>query len=143
MDQEGVPVSHIEAVKRSGLLGLTAPAAYGGSAAPPTVVREVSEILAGACGSTWFVQSQHHTPVQVLARGEAAARDRPGLRPSGPVRLAALTAARTVSLRLDGLRTPTTHSRCASRTPTGPPPTGRRPSTAARRSSASPRRHCP
>ncbi|MGA5651186.1 acyl-CoA dehydrogenase family protein [Streptomyces seoulensis] len=180
VDQEGVPASHIEAVKRSGLLGLTAPAEYGGSAAPPAVVREVSEILAGACGSTWFVQSQHHTPVQVLARGEPAARERllgplargdllsgvayaqlrahprapvrarrdgtgwrfdgsvpwctgwglndvlllagltddeavfafidahdqPGLRPSAPLRLAALTAAHTVSLELDGLRVP-------------------------------------
>ncbi|MFJ5518623.1 acyl-CoA dehydrogenase family protein [Streptomyces griseoluteus] len=181
VDQEGVPASHIEAVKRSGLLGLTAPAEYGGSAAPPAVVREVSEILAGACGSTWFVQSQHHTPVQILARGEPAARERllgplargellsgvayaqlrahpgapvgarrdgtgwrfdgtvpwytgwglndvlllaglteddeavfafvdardqPGLRPSAPLPLAALTAARTVSLELDGLRVP-------------------------------------
>ncbi|MGW4291283.1 acyl-CoA dehydrogenase family protein [Streptomyces sp. NPDC004673] len=181
VDQEGVPASHIEAVRRSGLLGLTAPVAYGGSAAPPAVVREVAEILAGACGSTWFVQSQHHTPVQVLARGEPAARERllgplargellsgvayaqlrahpkapvrarhdgsgwrfdgrvpwctgwglndvlllagltdddeavfvfvaareqPGLRPSASLRLAALTAARTVSLELDGLRVP-------------------------------------
>ncbi|MFI8348811.1 acyl-CoA dehydrogenase family protein [Streptomyces sp. NPDC085596] len=181
VDQEGVPASHIEAVKRSGLLGLTAPAGYGGAAAPPAVVREVSEILAGACGSTWFVQSQHHTPVQVLTRGEPDARDRllgplargellsgvayaqlrahpeapvrahhdgtgwrfdgrvpwytgwglndvlllagltdddeavfafveareqQGLRPSGPLRLAALTGASTVSLELDRLRVP-------------------------------------
>ncbi|MFD4787830.1 acyl-CoA dehydrogenase family protein [Streptomyces sp. NPDC058459] len=181
VDREGVPASHVEAVKRSGLLGLTAPAGYGGSAAPAAVVREVAEILAGACGSTWFVQAQHHTPVQMLTRGQPAARERllgplargellsgvayahlrahpeapvrarrdgtgwrfdgrvpwytgwglndvlllagltdddeavfafadareqPGLRPSGPLRLAALTAARTVSLELDGLRVP-------------------------------------
>ncbi|MEU6816744.1 acyl-CoA dehydrogenase family protein [Streptomyces sp. NPDC046860] len=181
VDQEGVPASHIEAVKRSGLPGMTAPAGYGGSAAPPAVVREVSEILAGACGSTWFVQSQHHTPVQILVRGEPAARERllgplargellsgvayaqlrahprapvrarrdgtgwrfdgtvpwytgwglndvlllagltdddeavfafvdarerPGLSASAPLRLAALTAAHTVSLELDGLRVP-------------------------------------
>ncbi|MGW3340314.1 acyl-CoA dehydrogenase family protein [Streptomyces sp. NPDC001009] len=181
VDQEGVPASHIEAVKRSGLLGMAAPAEYGGSAAPAAVAREVAEILAGACGSTWFVQSQHHTPVQVLTRGEPAARERllgplargellsgvayaqlrahprapvrarrdgtglrfdgtvpwytgwglndvlllagltdddevvfafvdareqPGLRPSAPLRLAALSAASTVSLELDGLRVP-------------------------------------
>ncbi|MER6732172.1 acyl-CoA dehydrogenase family protein [Streptomyces puniciscabiei] len=181
VDQEGVPTSHIEAVKRAGLLGAGAPVAYGGSGAPPDVVRRIAEILAGACCSTWFVQTQHHTPVQILARSElpvrerllgplsrgelmsgvayahlrsyprvpvrvrregggwrfdgtvpwytgwglndvmllagvtdageallafAEARDQPGLRASQPMRLAALTAARTVSLELTGLRLP-------------------------------------
>ncbi|MFF9671839.1 acyl-CoA dehydrogenase family protein [Streptomyces eurythermus] len=181
VDQEGVPPGHIEAVKRSGLLGVTAPADHGGAGAPPAVAREVAEILAGACGATWFVQTQHHTPVQTLARSEhpvrerllgplsrgellsgvayaqlrsyprrpvrvrperggwrfdgtvpwytgwglndvmllagvtdsgevlfafAEAREQPGLRASEPMRLAALTAARTVSLELDGLWLP-------------------------------------
>ncbi|WP_330455935.1 acyl-CoA/acyl-ACP dehydrogenase [Streptomyces sp. NBC_00820] len=181
VDQEGVPASHLEAVKRSGLLGVGAPVEYGGAAAPAAVLRETAEILAGACCSTWFVQTQHHTPVQTLMRGELPARERllgplsrgellsgvayahlrayprvpvrvrregdgwrfdgtvpwytgwglndvmllagttdadevlfafvdardqPGLRASAPMRLAALTAARTVSLELDGLRVP-------------------------------------
>lgn len=181
VDQEGVPVSHIEAIRESGLLGLNAPVAYGGSAAPAAVARETAEILAGACCSTWFVQTQHHTPVLTLAgaeppvrerllgalaRGEllsgvayahlrshprvpvrvrreaggrrfhgavpwytgwglndvlllagvteddealfafAQAREQPGLRASPPMRLAALTASRTVSLDLDGLWVP-------------------------------------
>ncbi|WBO68154.1 acyl-CoA dehydrogenase family protein [Streptomyces camelliae] len=181
VDQEGVPASHIAAVKRSGLLGVVAPVAYGGSGAPPAVLRQTAEILAGACCATWFVQTQHHTPVQTLtqselpvrerllgplARGEllsgvayahlrsyprvpvrvrregggwrfdgtvpwytgwglndvlllagvtdtgevlfafAEARDQPGLRASAPMRLAALTAARTVSLELAGLWLP-------------------------------------
>ncbi|MEU3519667.1 acyl-CoA dehydrogenase family protein [Streptomyces sp. NPDC006654] len=181
VDQEGVPLGHIEAIKRSGLLGVAAPVAYGGSAAPAAVVRETAEILAGACCSTWFVQTQHHTPVRTLvtsalpvrerllgplARGEllsgvayahlrsyprvpvrvraeaggrrfhgtvpwytgwglndvlllagvteddealfafVEAREQPGLRASEPMRLAALTAARTVSLDLDGLWVP-------------------------------------
>ncbi|MFF3137812.1 acyl-CoA dehydrogenase family protein [Streptomyces mirabilis] len=181
VDQEGVPASSIEAVKRSGLLGVSAPVAYGGSAAPAAVVRRTAEILAGACCSTWFVQTQHHTPVLTLAKGELAVRERllgplasgellsgvayaqlrayprvpvrvtrerggwrfdgtvpwytgwglndvmllagvtdadealfafteareqPGLRPSPPMRLAALTASRTVSLELDGLWLP-------------------------------------
>jgi hypothetical protein len=181
VDQEGLPVSHIEAVKRSGLLGVSAPVEYGGSGAPAAVARETAEILAGACCSTWFVQTQHHTPVLTLtksdlpvrerllgplARGEllsgvayahlrshpripvrvarerggwrfdgtvpwytgwglndvmllagvtdagealfafTQARERPGLRASEPLRLAALTAARTVSLELDGLWLP-------------------------------------
>ncbi|MGW2717595.1 acyl-CoA dehydrogenase family protein [Streptomyces sp. NPDC001492] len=181
VDQEGVPASHIEAVRRSGLLGVSAPPQFGGAGAPDSVAREVQEILAGACCSTWFVQTQHHTPVRLLARSElpvrerllrplasgellagiayahvrafprvpvrataerdgwrfegtvpwytgwglndvmllagvtdsaeivfafADAREQPGLRASEPMRLAALTAARTVSLELDGLRLP-------------------------------------
>ncbi|GAB2887719.1 acyl-CoA dehydrogenase family protein [Streptomyces deserti] len=181
VDQEGVPASHIEALRRSGLLGVGAPTEYGGADAPAAVVRETAEILAGACCSTWFVQAQHHTPVKMLATydspvrekllrplatGESLAgiayahvrafprvpvravperggwrfdgtvpwytgwglndvmllagvtrtaevvfafteaRERPGLRPSAPLRLAALTAARTVSLELAGLWVP-------------------------------------
>ncbi|MFC9686421.1 acyl-CoA dehydrogenase family protein [Streptomyces sp. NPDC056948] len=181
VDQEGVPASHIAAVKRSGLLGVGAPKEYGGADAPVGVARETAEILAGACCSTWFVQTQHHTPVKLiatydspvrekllrpLATGElmagiayahvrgfprvpvravperggwrfegtvpwftgwglndvmllagvtdtaevvfvlTEAREQPGLSPSAPMRLAALTAARTVSLELDGLWVP-------------------------------------
>ncbi|TQJ85890.1 acyl-CoA dehydrogenase family protein [Streptomyces sp. SLBN-31] len=181
VDRESVPAGHIEALRRSGLLGVAAPREYGGAGAPEAVVREVQEVLAGACCSTWFVQTQHHSPVRMLAAsrlpvrerllrplatGEllagiafahvrafprvpvratadrdgwrfdgrvpwytgwglndvmllagvtdsdevvfafADAREQPGLRPSPPMRLAALTAARTVSLDLDGLWLP-------------------------------------
>ncbi|WP_406165216.1 acyl-CoA dehydrogenase family protein [Streptomyces sp. NBC_00996] len=181
VDQEVVPASSIEAVKRSGLLGVSAPVEYGGSAAPAAVARETTEILAGACCSTWFVQTQHHTPVITLANSElpvrerllgplakgellsgvayaqlrayprlpvrvtregggwrfdgtvpwytgwglndvmllagvtdsdealfafTEAREQPGLRPSPAMRLAALTASRTVSLELGGLWLP-------------------------------------
>jgi alkylation response protein AidB-like acyl-CoA dehydrogenase len=181
VDQEGVPASHVEAVKRAGLLGVVAPREYGGTDAPVGVARETAEILAGACCSTWFVQTQHHTPVKLLATYDspvrekllrplatgklmagiafahvrafprvpvravpeeggwrfegrvpwytgwglndvmllagvtdsaevvfvfAEAREQPGLTPSAPMRLAALTAARTVSLELDGLWVP-------------------------------------
>ncbi|MEU1255129.1 acyl-CoA dehydrogenase family protein [Streptomyces chartreusis] len=181
VDQEGVPTSHIDAIRNSGLLGVSAPESYGGWAAPAAVARRTGEILAGACCSTWFVQTQHHTPVATLtgcegpvrerllgplARGEllsgvayahlrsyprmpvrvtregdgwrfdgrvpwytgwglndvmllagvteggevvfafTGAREQPGLRASEPMRLAALTASRTVSLELDGLWLP-------------------------------------
>ncbi|MEU9338323.1 acyl-CoA dehydrogenase family protein [Streptomyces sp. NPDC048290] len=181
VDRTEVPPGHLTAIRASGLLGVSAPVAYGGAGAPDTVAREVAEILAGACCSTWFVQTQHHTPVRLLARSDAPvrerllrplatgelvagiayahvrayprvpvratavaegwrfdgtvpwytgwglndvmllagvaegdagpelvfaftdARERPGLRASAPMRLAALTAARTVALELDGL----------------------------------------
>jgi alkylation response protein AidB-like acyl-CoA dehydrogenase len=181
VDQGEVPAGHVEAIKRAGLLGVGAPPEYGGAGAPAAVARRTAEILAGACCSTWFVQTQHHTPVKLLAghdspvrekflrplatgalmagiafahvrafprvpvravaeRGGwrfdgqvpwytgwglndvmllagvtdaddvvfvvADAREQPGLTPSAPMRLAALTAARTVSLRLDGLWVP-------------------------------------
>ncbi|MEU1187228.1 acyl-CoA dehydrogenase family protein [Streptomyces sp. NPDC005859] len=181
VDRGEVPMSHLVEIRRSGLLGLNAPKEYGGAAAPASVVRETAEILAGACCSTWFVQTQHHTPVLTLAGTEGAVRERllgrlatgevlsgvayahlrahpripvrvgrertgwrfdgtvpwytgwglndvlllagvtdsdealfafaeareqPGLRASAPMRLAALTAARTVSLELDGLWLP-------------------------------------
>ncbi|MFC8871786.1 acyl-CoA dehydrogenase family protein [Streptomyces sp. NPDC057148] len=183
VDRDVVPPGHIEAVRAAGLLGVSAPEEYGGAGAPDRVAREVAEILAGACCSTWFVQTQHHTPVRLLtqaapglparesllrplAAGELLggiayahvrspsqvqvrataerdgvrfdgtvpwytgwglndvmllagvseadevvfaftdAREQPGLRPSPPMRLAALTAARTASVRLDGLWVP-------------------------------------
>ncbi|MDT7845556.1 acyl-CoA dehydrogenase family protein [Streptomyces justiciae] len=181
VDRAEVPASHLDAIRSSGLLGVSAPEAYGGAGAPDSVAREVQEILAGACCSTWFVQTQHHTPVRMLAKSElpvrerllrplatgellagiayahvrafprvvvrataerdgwrfdgtvpwytgwelndvmllagitdsdeivfafADAREQPGLRASDPMRLAALTAARTVSLELDGLWLP-------------------------------------
>ena len=181
VDRTEVPVGHLTEIRRSGLLGLQAPKEYGGAGAPGAVARETAEILAGACCSTWFVQTQHHTPVLTLAECEgpvrerllgplasgellsgvayahlrsyprvpvratrdrggwrfdgtvpwytgwglndvmllagvteadealfafARAREQPGLRASAPMRLAALTAARTVSLELDGLWLP-------------------------------------
>lgn len=75
VDQEGVPASLIGALKESGLLGAAAPVAYGGFGAPSAVVRETTEILAGACCPTWFVQARHHTPVQTAARGELPVRE--------------------------------------------------------------------
>lgn len=181
VDRSEVPVSHLDEIRRSGLLGVSAPTAFGGAGAPDSVARQVQEVLAGACCSTWFVQTQHHTPVRMLAPCErpvrermlgdlatgrllsgiacahvrafpgvpvrataerggwrfdgtvpwftgwglndvlllagttrderivfafAEAREQAGLRPSEPLRLAALGASRTVRLELDGPRVP-------------------------------------
>ena len=57
-----VPQSHLEALAGAGLMGL-----YRPPAASPAVVREVYEVLAGACGVTFFVWVQHHAPVRMLA----------------------------------------------------------------------------
>ncbi|MGH8909879.1 MAG: acyl-CoA dehydrogenase family protein [Egibacteraceae bacterium] len=75
VEREGVPRAHLDAIAQAGLLGLRAPADAGGSAAPLPVFRQVNEIMAGACPTTWFVQVQHHSPVVMLAAGDAPLRD--------------------------------------------------------------------
>lgn len=67
-----VPRSHLDALAEAGLMGL-----YRPPAAPAPVVREVYEVLAGACGVTFFVWVQHHAPVRMLAASaNAGLRDR-------------------------------------------------------------------
>ncbi|GAC1326862.1 MAG: hypothetical protein NVSMB13_12640 [Mycobacteriales bacterium] len=67
VDVDGVPRSHLESLAYAGLLGLSAPADIGGGGAAPAVVREVTEMLAGADGSTWLVAAQHASPLTMLA----------------------------------------------------------------------------
>lgn len=72
-----VPATHIAALAAAGLLGLVGPTTHGGAAAPLAVSREVYEVLAGACGVTFFVWTQHHSPVRMLsASSNADLRDR-------------------------------------------------------------------
>jgi hypothetical protein len=86
VDGSTVPRSHLDALGAAGLLGIAAPETAGGTQAPPSVARRVTEVLAGADLSTWFVQAQHHGPVRALA----AAGTHPEL-------LADLAAGRTVA----------------------------------------------
>lgn len=67
VDVSGVPRSHLESLAYAGLLGLAAPVDVGGGGASPAVVREVTERLAGADGSTWLVAAQHASPLTMLA----------------------------------------------------------------------------
>jgi len=68
VDVEGVDRARVDAVAAAGLLGLGGPRGYGGTEAAEPVRREVTEVLAGACGATWFVSTQHALPLQTLAR---------------------------------------------------------------------------
>ena len=70
VDQGVVPRSHLAAIARAGLLGVTAPTALGGGGESASVGREVAEVLAGACGATWFVWTQHALPLGTLVRAE-------------------------------------------------------------------------
>jgi alkylation response protein AidB-like acyl-CoA dehydrogenase len=57
-----VPRSHIDALAAAGLCGMFCPPVV-----PVAAGREIFEILAGACGVTFFVWVQHHAPVRMLA----------------------------------------------------------------------------
>ncbi|MEQ3554098.1 acyl-CoA dehydrogenase family protein [Pseudonocardia nematodicida] len=87
----GVRREVCETVAAAGLLSVTVPVAEGGSGGDARVEAEVVELLAGACGATWFVGTQHRTPQQLalggprgvpegtVRTGPAAARYRAGL----------------------------------------------------------------
>jgi len=62
VDVEGVPRSHLDALAAAGLMAA--------SDLPLPVMREVTEVLAAADASTWFVWTQHHTPVRTVGRGD-------------------------------------------------------------------------
>lgn len=72
-DTDGVDRAVVDELGRAGLLGLAGPRGYGGGDAPPPVVREVTEVLAGADGATWFVTTQHLMPLQTLASSDNVA----------------------------------------------------------------------
>lgn len=57
-----VPRGHLDALAQAGLFGL-----FGPAPADLGAFRAVSEVLAGACGVTYFVWVQHHGPVRALA----------------------------------------------------------------------------
>ena len=72
VDRTAVPRSHLDAWAAQGLLGLAGPRAYGGAQATAAVQREVAAVMAGACGSTWFVATQHTMPVTALTASSNA-----------------------------------------------------------------------
>lgn len=69
-DRSGrLPLSHLRELGRVGVYRLAVPTARGGLQAEPDLLWEVNESLAGACGSTHFVQAQHQGGLGFLLRG--------------------------------------------------------------------------
>ena len=85
-----VPPEHLQALARAGLCGL-----FCRPAAPLAATREIFEILAGACGVTFFVWAQHQGPVRMLASS-----DNQALRARYLADLARMVAARSWSYDL-------------------------------------------
>jgi alkylation response protein AidB-like acyl-CoA dehydrogenase len=72
-----VPAENLHALAAAGLFGVAGPQSAGRPSLPPPALRAVHEALAGACGATFFVWAQHHTPVRLLSRtANAALRER-------------------------------------------------------------------
>lgn len=76
VDVGGVTRERVDLAARSGLLALTAPVQHGGGGEAPAVARAVTEQLAGACGTTWFVTAQHALPVSLLVGADEPVRSR-------------------------------------------------------------------
>ncbi|MET9708502.1 acyl-CoA dehydrogenase family protein [Streptomyces griseus] len=76
VDRDGLPAAHLDTLRTSGLLGASAPQAYGGSGVPISVARDIQEVLATGCCTTWFVQAQHQSPLRLLAASDGPAKER-------------------------------------------------------------------
>ena len=78
----GVRREHLDALAAAGLASVHVPATEGGLGAPRAVNLEVVELIAGGCGATWFLLTQHELP-QNLARAPLAELDAAAAHP-GP-----------------------------------------------------------
>jgi hypothetical protein len=95
VDQGSVRRADLDRLGAAGLLGLAAAAPGRPGPAPAPTVRRVSEILAGADLSTWFVQAQHHYLVRRLH--EAAVAGNTGQGPERGRLLADASCGRTLA----------------------------------------------
>jgi alkylation response protein AidB-like acyl-CoA dehydrogenase len=68
-----VPVERLDALAAAGLYGLFGPSEAGGLEADPITGAAVTEILAGACLTTSFVWTQHHSAVFAVAGADSEA----------------------------------------------------------------------
>ncbi|ANY08076.1 acyl-CoA dehydrogenase family protein [Pseudonocardia sp. HH130630-07] len=69
--RRGVSRQTCAEVAAAGLLSVVVPVADGGFGGDARVDAETVELLAGACGATWFVGTQHRTPQQLAVSGAA------------------------------------------------------------------------
>lgn len=76
VDEHGVPPTHLRALAAVGVFGMSAPVEAGGLAVSEPTRRAVQEELAAADCSTWLVQTQHHTPVALVAAAHPVLRER-------------------------------------------------------------------
>jgi alkylation response protein AidB-like acyl-CoA dehydrogenase len=66
VDRTSVPRSHLDVLGRAGALALTGPPELGG--VDRSTAAQAVEVVAGACAATWFVMTQHMTPLTMLTQ---------------------------------------------------------------------------
>ncbi len=70
VDQHGISRSQLDELAATGAFGLPFDPQLGGGGADPAEVREAVELIAGACGTTWFCYAQHRSPTTNLMRSQ-------------------------------------------------------------------------
>ncbi|MBW0118464.1 acyl-CoA dehydrogenase family protein [Pseudonocardia abyssalis] len=90
----GVDPAHLDVLAEAGLLSTRVPVAEGGHGADESVDAAVVEQVAGACGATWFLTTQHRVP-QALSRGPLPGLDGYRAGPAADRYRARLSAATT------------------------------------------------
>ena len=65
-----LPVANLDTLAKAGLAGVTTPGEWGGSGGGGTFLREYTEVLTAACGTTWFVLTQHLGSCSQLATSQ-------------------------------------------------------------------------
>lgn len=81
IDRRGIGRAHLHELAGIGAFGLPFPVDFGGSDAPAPVIREATELIAGACGTTWFCYAQHRSPTAAVLRSENGRLREKWLRP--------------------------------------------------------------
>ena len=66
------PVLNLQAMADAGLVGVTTPRDFGGHACSGTFQRAFTETLTAACGTTWFILTQHLGSCATIAASENA-----------------------------------------------------------------------
>ena len=64
------PVANLRALADAGLVGVTTPSEWGGQNAGGAFLRAFTETLTSACGTTWFVLTQHLGACSMIAQSE-------------------------------------------------------------------------
>jgi alkylation response protein AidB-like acyl-CoA dehydrogenase len=71
IDLKGIfPQKNLDRLAEGGLVGVTTPAEWGGQGCSGTFQREFTEILTAACGTTWFILTQHLGSCGQIANSE-------------------------------------------------------------------------
>lgn len=64
------PALNLQALADAGLVGVTTPTEWGGQGCSGAFLRDYTEALTGACGTTWFILTQHLGACSMLATSE-------------------------------------------------------------------------